>query len=306
VIVTPELRQMRYVVEVAQQRNFSRAAERLHVAQQALSQQIKTVETQIGVILFIRTNRGVELTPAGVVFVQEARRVISAAERAVSRTQAVAKGEAGSVRLAYTLTSVYDTLPAVVERVEAAHRNLKLELREVLSGDVAHLLSDGRYDIALCPRTAYPPEYERQELRRELFVAAVSTTHRYANQDAVSLSEFAGELFELWPREMAPGFYDAVLAACRDAGFEPELDEHAAGSTVWRNIAQGRGVALVVGSLIDQLPRGITLLELADPRPVLIMDLVWHPETASPTVTHVLRAAGEVSLERRWLAPASS
>ena len=109
---------MRYVVEVAQQRNFSRAAERLHVAQQALSQQIKTVETQIGVTLFTRNNRGVELTPAGVVFVQEARRVISVAERAVTRTQAVAKGEAGSVKVAYTLTSVYDTLPAVVERVE--------------------------------------------------------------------------------------------------------------------------------------------------------------------------------------------
>jgi DNA-binding transcriptional LysR family regulator len=306
VMTTPELRQMRYVVEVAQHRNFSRAAERLHVAQQALSQQVKTVETQIGATLFTRTNRGVELTPAGVVFVQEARRAIAAAERVVTRTQAVAKGEAGSVKVAYTLTSVYDTLPAVVERVEATHRNLKLDLREVLSGDVAHLLSDGKYDLALCPRTAYPPEYERQELRREPFVAAVSTTHRHADRDHVGLSELAEELFELWPREMAPGFYDAVLSACRDAGFEPTLDEHTAGSTVWRNIAQGRGVALVVGSLIDQVPRGITLLTLADPRPVLIIDLVWHRETASPAVKHVLQAASDVSVARHWLAAAGS
>ena len=292
---------MRYVVEVAQQRSFSRAADRLHVAQQALSQQIKTVETQIGVTLFTRNNRGVELTPAGVVFVQEARRVISVAERAVTRAQAIAKGEAGSVKVAYTLTSVYDTLPAVVERVESAYPNLKLELREVLSGDVSHLLSDAKHDLALCPRTAYPVEYERQELRREPFVAAVSSTHRLAGRHRLSLSEFGGELFELWPREMAPGFYDAVLAACRDAGFEPTLDEHAAGSTVWRNIAQGRGVALVVGSLIDQVPRGITLLKLADPPPVLIIDLVWHRETASPAVNHILQAAREISEERRWL-----
>ena len=301
-MTTPELRQMRYVVEVAQQRSFSRAAERLHVAQQALSQQIKTVENQIGVTLFTRNNRGVELTPAGVVFVQEARRVISVAERAVTRAQAIAKGEAGSVKVAYTLTSVYDTLPAVVERVESAYPDLKLELREVLSGDVSHLLSDAKHDLALCPRTAYPVEYERQELRREPFVAAVSSNHRHAGRDRFSLSEFAGELFELWPREMAPGFYDAVLFACRDAGFEPRLDEHAAGSTVWRNIAQGRGVALVVGSLIDQLPRGITLLHLADP-PVLIIDLVWHGETATPAVKHVLTAAKEISTERLWLSP---
>lgn len=292
---------MRYVVEVAEQRNFSRAAERLHVAQQALSQQIKTVETQIGVTLFTRTNRGVELTAAGVVFVQEARRVISAAERAIARTQAIAKGEAGSVRVAYTLTSVYDTLPAIVERMEATHPNLKLELREVLAADVARLLSDGKHDLALCPRTSFSGDYERQELRREPFVAAVSSTHPQADRQQLNLSDCAEELFELWPREMAPGFYDAVVAACRTAGFEPKLDEHAAGSTVWRNIAQGRGVALVVGSLIDQLPRGITLLPLANPDTTLIVDFVWHRETASPAVRHILEAAGDISRERHWL-----
>lgn len=293
---------MRYVVEVAQQRNFSRAAEQLHVAQQALSQQIKTVETQLGVQLFTRNNRGVELTPAGVVFVQEARRVLSAADRAVSRAQAAAKGEAGSVKLAYSLTSVYETLPALVERVQDAHQNLKLELREVLSGDVATILSNGEHDLALSPRTAHPADYRRQELRRERFVAAVSTAHRFAGRDQLHLSELSDELFELWPREMAPGFYDAVLSACRDAGFEPTLDEQAAGSTVWRNIAQGRGVALVVGSLIDQLPRGIALVDLVDP-PLLIIDLVWHHETVSvsPAVKHVLRAAEELSAARHWL-----
>src|SRR5690349_2095766 len=110
--MTPDLRQMRYVIEVARGRSFSRAAENLHVAQQALSQQIKSVESQLGVRLFNRTNRGVELTPAGVVFVQEARRVVTAADRAVARTQAVAKGEAGTLRVAYTLATVYETLPA--------------------------------------------------------------------------------------------------------------------------------------------------------------------------------------------------
>jgi DNA-binding transcriptional LysR family regulator len=100
---------------------------------------------------------------------------------------------------------------------------------------------------------------------------------------------------------MAPGFYDAVLATCRDAAFEPSLDEHAGGSTVWRNIAQGRGVAFVVGSLIEQLPRGIKLVELGEPAPALIIDLVWHRETAGAAVEHVLNTAREVGRERRWL-----
>lgn len=297
----PELRQMRYVVEVAQQRNFTRAADRLHVAQQALSQQVKAVEEQLGVKLFHRTNRGVELTAAGVVFVQEARRVINAAERVVTRTQAIATGESGTIRIAYTLTTVYETLPLIAERLATTHPALRLELREVFGGDVASLLSDGRFDLALCPRTALSPEFAREELRRERFVAALGAGHRHAGREQLAVSELEGELFELWPREMAPGFYDTVLATCRDAGFEPSLDEHAAGSTVWRNIAQGRGVALVVGSLIDQLPRGINLVAITEPAPVLIIDLVWHRETAGVFVEHVLSTAREISRERRWL-----
>jgi len=296
---------MRYVVEVAQQRNFSRAAERLHVAQQALSQQIKSVESQLGLRLFTRNNRGVELTPAGVVFVQEARRVITAAERAVDRAQAVAKGEAGNVRLAYTLATVYETLPAIAERVQASFPKLGLELREVFGGEIPRLLSDGAHDAALCPRTAFPPAYERQEVRREAFMVAISSSSELASRDRVTLARLADEPFELWPREMTPGYYDAVVAACREAGFEPRLDEHTAGSTVWGNIAQGRGVGLVVRSLVDQLPRGITLLELSEPRAVLIIDLVWHCETAPPAVRHLATAATQVAAERRWLPRAS-
>lgn len=292
---------MRYVVEVAQQRSFSGAATRLHVAQQALSQQVKAVENQLGVQLFTRNNRGVELTAAGVVFVQEARRVLTSAERAVARTQAVAKGEAGTLRVAYTLATVYETLPAIVERVETTHPTLKLELREVFGGDVERLLSDGTHDAALCPRTTFPLAFERQEIRREPFVAAVSSNGALASRDEIAVRALADERFELWPREMTPGYYDAVVAACRAAGFEPRLDEHTAGSTVWGNIARGRGVGLVVRSLIDQIPRGITLVKLAQPRPDLIVDLVWRRETAPRSVRHLAAASAEVAQERRWL-----
>ena len=300
-VVTPELRQLRYVVEVAQQRNFTRAAEHLHVAQQALSQQVKVVEDQLGVKLFNRTSRGVELTAAGDVFVEEARRVINAAERVVTRTQAAARGQTGTVRIAYTLTSVYDTLPAIVAWLGSAYPALAVHPREVFGGDVQTLLGEGRYDVAVCPRTTFSREYGRQELRWEPFVAALSETHPFAARTQLTLDELAGELFELWPREMAPGFYDAVVATCRDAGFEPRLDEHAAGSTVWGSIAQGRGVGLVVRSLVEQLPRGITLVPLTDPAPVLRIDLIWHAETAGAAAECVQAAGRAVSTARGWL-----
>ena len=82
-------------------------------------------------------------------------------------------------------------------------------------------------------------------------------------------------MFEVWPREMAPGFYDTIIGACHAAGFEPKLDHQAAGNTVWGNIARGRGVGLINASLAEQLPRGVTLVDLAQPTSVLTIDAVW-------------------------------
>jgi DNA-binding transcriptional LysR family regulator len=296
----PQLRQMRYVVEVATLRSFTRAAERLHVAQQALSQQVKVVEDLLGVRLFVRTSRGVELTPAGVVFAQEARRVLNAADRVVTRTLAAERGEHGVVRLAYTLTTVYGTLPAIVDGLAKRYPSLKVELREVFGGDVEGLLLEGRYDLAACPRTAMRAGIKRVQLRREPFIAALSQQHRLASRDCLAVAELAEERFEVWPRDMAPGFYDAVMGACRDAGFEPTVDEYASGSTVWRSIAEGRGVGLVVRSAIDQLARGIKLILLAEPVPELVIDLVWHPEQEVPALQRVIAVAAEIAAERGW------
>jgi len=292
---------MRYIVAVAEARSFTRAAARMHIAQQALSQQVRTVEDQIGVELFTRTSRGVATTAPGAVFVQEAKRVLNAADRAVARTLAASRGEAGEVRLVYTLTTVYETFPATVERLAQTCPGLRVQDREVFGADVEPLLLEGGHDLAFCPRTALAAELRRQEVRREPFVAALATGHRLARRDSVAVSDLAGELLEVWPREMAPGFYDAVLGACREAGFEPTVDEHASGSTVWGNIAAGRGVGLVVRSLALQQPRGIVLVPLDEPAPELTIDAVWDAGHEIPAVERVLEAAAEVGAQRGWL-----
>lgn len=283
-MITPELRQLRYVIEVAEQRSFTRAAERLHVAQQALSQQVRTVEEGLGVRLFERGSRGVEPTAAGLVFVEEARRVVHGAERVVRRTQAAARGIAGSVRLAYTVSSAYETLPQVVARAQDAAPDLRIELREMTAVDLEPALLEGRQDAALCPRMAVDPRIGRLEVRREPFVAALPVGHRLADREAITVAELADEDFQLWPRELTPGYHDAVVAACRDAGFEPRLRDVASGASVWGSIAAGRGVGLVVASLAEQLPPGLTLVPLQQPGPFLIFDLLWSGDHEVPAV----------------------
>ncbi len=298
--VTPELRQLRYVIEVARQRSFTRAAEQLHVAQQALSQQVKAVEDLIGVQLFERGNRGVEVTAAGAVFVQEARRIVNGVDRVVARTQAAARGETGTVRVAYTLSTAYETLPALIDELRAGAPDLRVAQVEMLAADLVPALLEGRQDVALCPRMTVPASIDRLEIRREPFVAALGDSHPLAGRERIGLSELAEDDFALWPREVTPGYHDAVLAACREAGFEPRLGEPVSGATIWGAIGAGRGVGLVVGSLAEQLPRGIALVPLTDPRPVLIFDLLWAADHHSAVVERARAATAALVRSKRW------
>ena len=292
---------MRYVVAVAREHSFSRAAETLHVAQQAVSQQVRLVEKALGIELFERTNRGVAITSAGEVFVQEARRTLNAADRVAPRAQAAARGEAGTLRIAYTLATVYETLPALLDALAAEQPELRLRPREVFGVDVDGLVHDERFDLALAPRIALGSGLDHRTVRREDFVVAVAEDDPLAGREQVGLSELAGEVLQVWPREMSPGYYDAVLAACRSAGFEPTVAEQAAGSTVWGDIAHGDGFGLVVASLGRQLPAGLRLVALEPPAPTLTIDLIGSVERRTPGVERLLEVAERLTDDNGWL-----
>jgi DNA-binding transcriptional LysR family regulator len=295
-----ELRRLRTFVAVADRGSFSRAADDLHIAQQAVSQQIKALERSLGVSLLRRTPRRVDLTPEGAVLLADSRRLLAAADRAARRVTAAARGELGTLRLAYTLTTVWDTFPKLLAGIAQAHPKLKIEGREVLGSDVADLLLTGRCDVALAPVTSYPKGFHTAALRREPLVVALSDKEPLARRKRLALARLADRVFEVWPREMAAGFYDAVVGTCRAAGFEPTLDEQATGNIVWRNLAAGRGVALINASLAEQLPRGVALVELAEPRSTITYDAVWQQDR-HPLIERMLDVAAELASEADWL-----
>jgi DNA-binding transcriptional LysR family regulator len=295
-----ELRHMRTFAAVAERGNFTRAADDLHIAQQAVSQQIKALERALGVTLLRRSSRRVELTAEGAVFLADCRRVLAAADRAARRTRAAARGEAGTLRLAYTLTTVWDTIPKLLTRLAATHPQVKIESREVLGADIPELLLAERYDLALAPMTSYPKGLHTRTVRRERLLIALGQSDLFSRRKRLELAKLADRSFELWPREMAPGFYDAVVGTCRTAGFEPNVDEQATGNTVWGNLARGRGVALINASLAEQLPRGITLVPLAQPAATLTYDAVWH-QGELPLIQRTLEIATQLAKDNDWL-----
>ena len=292
---------MRSFVAVAERGSFTRAADDLYVAQQAVSQQVKALEAALGVTLLWRTSRRVELTPAGKVFLADCRRVLAAADRAVRRVQEAARGEVGTLRIAYTLTAAWQTVPALLSRLGERYPQLKAQAREVFAVDIPRLLHAGVSDVGIGPATDYPEDLRQQLIRLEPWRLAVGDKHPLADRARLALRDISAEQVELWPREMTPGYYDAVMSACRAAGFEPRLDQHGAGSTVWGYIAQGRGIGLVVASLAEQLPSGVKLIDIAPPvPPPLGVTAVWQPDAMLATVERLLEIATELATEHGW------
>jgi DNA-binding transcriptional LysR family regulator len=296
-----ELRQLRTFVSVAQRRSFTKAAEDLHIAQQAVSQQIKALERSLGVALLTRSSRVVELTPAGAAFLRDARRLLAAADGAARRVRAAARGEVGTLRLAYTLTGAWETIPVVLADLEHRFPGLRVEAREVFGADIHDLLLDERIDLGIAPMTSHPRTIRYTTIRREVLRVAMSASRSAEAGTEVELSSLRDEQFEIWPREMAPGFYDAVVGACRAAGFEPRLDERAGGNTVWGYIARGLGVALVNGSRAEQLPSGIRLLGVSNVTPTLTIQALWRRNDELPALDRALNAISDIAARERWL-----
>ena len=122
--------------------------------------------------------------------------------------KAAAQGEAGTLRLAYTLTTVWDTIPNLLARLGELFPQLKVEAREVFGGDIPELLLAERYDLALAPMTSYPRGFRRRTVRREPLRVALSESDPLARRKRIALTTLRDRRFEVWPREMAPGFYD--------------------------------------------------------------------------------------------------
>ena len=297
----PDLRQMRYVVAVARERNFTRAAEELHVAQQALSQQVRTVEEMLGVQLFDRAARPVKLTAAGEVFVQEAKRALSVSQRVFERTSAAARGELGTIRLAYTFAIAYETLPVLLEAFAEDTPQVKVTSREMFGADMVFYLREDKVDVALTPRLELGDDLAREAIRREPLIVALPERHHLASATQIDLAALRDEVFQGWPAAASPGYHAAVITACHAAGFEPKIDDTRTPSTALNNVAAGRGVVLVVASAAPLVPGGIALVRLGSPPAHIVLDAVSRRDNEPPAVRRFLDTARRVRAERGWV-----
>ena len=274
----PDLRQLRYFVAVAERLHFGRAAEALHISQPPLSRAIRALEEDLGVPLFHRTRRRVELTPQGTRLLAEARRLTGHLERTVHELRAMAGGGHARLRIGFVSLADYGVLPGLLKAYKSTQPGVRLALREMLSPDQAAALAAGELDFGLLlPPVAGTARLEHLVVQRERFVLALPARHRLAGGTGkLALREMAGEPFVTIPRQIAPRLYDIVAHLAAQAGISLNIAQEAIQmQTVVSLVSSGLGAAIVPASVANLGRRGVVYRELADRHPRLDVWLAW-------------------------------
>lgn len=262
-----DFRQFRYFVTTAEELHVARAAERLGIAQPALSQQIKALETQLGTRLFHRTKRRIELTDAGKTFLEDARNVLEQAERATRRARDIGRGEAGHIDIGTVGSAMFDRpFPLLLSTFRREHPEIRLSVHELPILQQINALPTHSLDIAIVrsplPRPL-PEGLEHFVLSRQRILAAIPDNHRLAKARSLALAELADDEFLQFLDPEGIGLGHDLVDFCRQSGFTPRITQHVTEvGTLLSLIAAGFGVSLVTDNLTPiQLP-GIRYIPL--------------------------------------------
>jgi LysR family transcriptional regulator, benzoate and cis,cis-muconate-responsive activator of ben and cat genes len=293
-----ELRHLRYFVAVAEELNFSRAAERLHMAQPPLSAAIRQLEQELGTQLLLRTTREVRLTDAGRTFLDGARRTLAELERARSDAQRAAAGEVGRLRVGFSWSARFDTLPAIGRALRLRQPDVSLLTEEMWNARMLPALRSGAIDVAvsLCPEIA--AEFTYETIRSEPAIALLGQSHPLAGRGSIDLRDLAEDRFLLFERELAPRLHDFLVGLCRHAGFEP-ITRHESFHSGWElRILDDGVVALAPASVARDVPEGIVTALVADPPYQLETAIVYRKDDPS-AANRAFREAALASFSSR-------
>jgi DNA-binding transcriptional LysR family regulator len=245
-----ELRHLRYFVTLAEELHFGRAAARLGISQPPLSQQIKILEDLLRVRLFNRTNRRVELTQAGLLFLAEARATLERADRAISVATRAQRGELGELRIGmFPSAPLLARIGDAILTFRRSFPDVQLVLNEIESHQQTQGLLEGREQVAIIRSAAapvLPPELRATELLQEPFRVIMRSDHPLAKRRKILIGELAQEPFVFYGDRMGRTLPHQVLVLCRSAGFEPRIGQLANGNaTITGLVAAGLGIAVV-------------------------------------------------------------
>jgi DNA-binding transcriptional LysR family regulator len=286
-----ELRHLRYFVAIGEELNFTRAAERLRIAQPPLSQQIRQLEEELGVTLLQRNSRPLRLTGAGELLLARARALLADFEVAVADVRRIGRGQAGKLNVGFVGSAMFAGLPDMIGAYREQYPDVELALDEMLAAEIADALQRRRIDVGFTRPPLLPESGVAQRvILEEPYVAALPRAHPLAASRAIALSELSDEAFVLYPARPEPSVTGLIIAACQAAGFTPRLAQEVLHlQTAIGLVAAGVGVSLVPEAVARaQGSRGVSYVPLTPPAVIGPLAIAWREEDVSPALQRFL------------------
>jgi DNA-binding transcriptional LysR family regulator len=292
-----ELRHLRYFLAVAEELNFTRAAARVGIGQPPLSQQIRSLEDELGTPLFRRTPVGAELTEAGKAFLPEARAILLRADHAAEAARRAGRGELGSIRIGFTASAAYlDAVPRSIRWFTRTYADIETTLVEAGTSTLLEQLRDDRLDAAFIRLGRHDPDHVSiLPLGTESMSVVVPEGHALAKAKTITLGALAGERMVLFPRDAGPSLHDEIIAACWQAGFEPSFGQVAPQfSSAINLVAAGMGVSLVPRSMARVQVRGVRYLAIQKGAPMIRLALATPAAGNTRVVDHFVASVRRI------------
>lgn len=290
-----EIRHIKYFVAVAEELHFGHAAQRLHISQPPLSQQIKALEQELGARLFDRTKHKVKLTKAGEATLVEAYRLLEQAERVSSMARQASSGLVARLNIGCVSSAFFDILPPILDRLHAQHPEIGLSLRDYETTSAVSALLEGRLDVGFVRLNRVDAPLKLRPLMHYHFMAALPHRHPLTRHKRIPLTSLAGEPLVIYSRQISPLPHDAIIAACLKAGFSPTIEYQSVSiQSQIGLVACGLGIALVP-SLTQhwQVPR-VVYRELDIRIRATDLSLIWNASFRTLPVELFLQTVKQV------------
>ncbi|TFI60168.1 LysR family transcriptional regulator [Sphingomonas parva] len=291
-----ELSQLRCFVAAAEELHFGRAAQRLNMTQSPLSRQIQLLERILGVMLLERTSRNVALTPAGRVFLIEARRIVRLAESAALSARRVAQGEGGKVAIGFTAVSGYGLVPQIVAQARASLPNIEIELREMVTVDQVESLLTGLIDIAFVRPPLERQEFEAIHVRGEPLLVALPPGDPRQGQSTFEVGDLDGQPLIMYARQGAGYFHDLLIRLFAEAEIAPLYVQHVTQiHSMLGLVRAGIGAALVPESAVELHFQDVQFRRLLTaPETPVELHMAWHRDNRNPALDSIRKLCADV------------
>jgi DNA-binding transcriptional LysR family regulator len=282
-----ELRHLRYFVQVADDLHFARAASHLGISQPPLSQQIRALEEELGVRLLERTSRSVALTPAGRLFLDEARATLAQADRAVSVARRAGQGELGELAIGFNASAPFvPRIARAIHDFRQAYPGIRLAISETSGPTQVEAVGDRQLDIGFLRRScrpALPPALDARRVLKERLMVAMPRDHALAGHDGIWLRDLAGEPFLLYAQARSSGFTQELLAVLHDAGVAPNIAQTVNDvSSLFGLAAAGLGIAVLAESLCALRSDSLAYRPLLDEAATTGLWLIYREDRTLP------------------------